>query len=75
MDKRKALADRLSHISTERLYSIAQSARILGVGRSYLYYCFTNKPDFPKPILKNGRRWLSGNDLHRIAEIRNFYGL
>ena len=75
MDNRQALADRLSKISTEGLYSIAQSARILGVGRSYLYYSFSNNPDFPKPVQKNGRRWLSGEDLHRIAEIRNFYGL
>lgn len=75
MDKRQALADRLSLINPEGLYSIAQSARILGVGRSYLYYCFSNNADFPKPVQKNGRRWLSGKDLHRIAEIRNFYGL
>lgn len=75
MDKRKTLADRLAQINPEGLYSIAQSARILGVGRSYLYYSFTNNPDFPTPIIKNGRRWLSGKDLHRIAEIRNYYGL
>lgn len=75
MDKRKTLSDRLAQINPEGLYSIAQSARILGVGRSYLYYCFSNNPDFPKPVQKSGRRWLSGKDLHRIAEIRNFYGL
>lgn len=75
MDKKKAIADKLSHINLEGLYSIAQSARILGVGRSYLYYCFSNNPDFPKPVQRNGRRWLSGKDLHRIAEIRNFCGL
>lgn len=75
MDKRQALSDRLSKINLEELYSIAQSARILGVGRSYLYYCFTNNPNFPQPVPKNGRRWLSGKDLHRIAEIRSFYGL
>ena len=75
MDKRQALADRLSKINPEGLFSIAQSARILGVGRSYLYYCFSNNPDFPKPVLKSGRRWLLGKDLHRIVEIRSFNGL
>lgn len=75
MDKKKILADKLSHIKMEGFYSIAQSARILGVGRSYLYYCFANNPDFPKPTVQNGRRWLTGKDLCRIVEIRNFYGL
>jgi len=75
MDNRQTLADKLAKINPEGLYSIAQSARILGVGRSYLYYCFANNPDFPHPVQKDGRRWLSGKDLHRIAEIRSFYGL
>lgn len=75
MDKKKKVLDRLSHIGKDSLYSISQSARILGVCRSYLYYCFDNNPDFPKPTVCKGRRWLSGNDLLRIVEIRNYLGL
>lgn len=75
MDKNKRVADRMAHIESDRLYSIAQSARTLGVCRSYLYYCFDNNPDFPKPTVCKGRRWLTGKDLQRIMGIRSFLGL
>lgn len=75
MDRRARLQARLSNIELDRYYTISQSARILGVGRSYLYYCFDNNPDFPTPVFHDGRRKLLGKDLLRIIEIRNFYGL
>ena len=74
MDENRQFPDRLPHIRKEALFSIAQSARILGVCRSYLYYCFENNPDFPKPTIYKGRRWLSGADLNRILEIRSING-
>ena len=75
MDRRDRQQARISFIELDRYYTISQSARILGVKRSYLYYCFDNNPDFPAPVLHNGRRKLLGKDLLRIIEIRNFYGL
>lgn len=74
MDENGLFPDRLPHIRKEALFSITQSARILGVCRSYLYYSFENNPDFPKPTIHKGRRMLSGADLNSILEIRSING-
>lgn len=62
-------------IDKERKYTISQAARILGVSRSYFYYCFDHDPCFPAPTIVNGVRRLSGKSIIEIYNLRNLKGI
>lgn len=65
----------ISTIDRKRLYTISEAARILGVSRSYFYYCFDHDELFPKPTLVNGMTRLNGNDIIEIIALRGRKGL
>ncbi len=65
----------ISTIDRKRLYTISEAARILGVSRSYFYYCFDHDEHFPKPTLVNGMTRLNGNDIIEIIALRGRKGL
>ena len=65
----------ISTIDRKRLYTISEAARILGVSRSYFYYCFNHDELFPKPTLVNGMTRLNGNDIIEIIALRGRKGL
>ena len=62
-------------VCRKRLYTISEAARILGVSRSYFYYCFDHDELFPKPTLVNGMTRLNGNDIIEIIALRGRKGL
>lgn len=65
----------ISMIDRKRLYTISEVARIIGISRSYFYYCFDHNEKFPKPTFINGVTRLTGNDLIEIIALRRYKGL
>ena len=64
----------ISMIVRERLYTVSEVARILGISRSYFYYCFDHDEQFPQPTLINGMSRLTGNDIIEIIALRGRRG-
>lgn len=64
----------ISLIDRERLYTVSEVARILGISRSYFYYCFDHDEQFPKPTFVNGMSRLTGNDIIEIIALRGRRG-
>ena len=64
----------ISMIDRERLYTVSEVARILGISRSYFYYCFDHDEQFPQPTLINGMSRLTGNDIIEIIALRGRRG-
>lgn len=65
----------LSLIDCKKLYTVSEVARIIGISRSYFYYCFDHDEQFPKPTFINGVTRLTGSDIIEIIALRRRKGL
>lgn len=62
-------------IDRKKLYTVSEAARIIGISRSYFYYCFDHDERFPNPTFINGVTRLTGSDIIEIIALRGRKGL
>lgn len=65
----------LSLKDRRKLYTVSEAARIIGISRSYFYYCFDHDERFPKPTFIDGVTRLTGSDIIEIIALRRRKGL